>query len=279
MPMPLKRGFNIKVEYISTTAKYMMRSTDVYTEYYGIGYLISGDREIVTPDGIYFIHAGDISVIDIGLYHRTLAISSRPYERYGVKFTPKIIHNLIRTIGEDKFQEFMLHKGYHLSPTAQKKVVHIFEDMLYEYEHYDGTSELVLEGMLNHLIITILKERILHASIEQKINIKDDVIMNVLSYLDIHYAENPTIEELSAIACLSRAQFMKRFKQAIGSSYKTYLNCYKIHQAQSLLNNTDHSISEIAEELGFCNANYFCNVFKSISGQNPLEFRREGRRK
>ncbi len=279
MPKPLKKGLNIHVEFIRRPAEYAMRSTDVYTDFYGLGYITSGDREIITPEGIYFIHAGDVGLTDIGYYHRTIPTSSKPYERYGVKFTPKIIRHFVQTVGEDKFKELMSHKGYHLSPQAQKKVRRILEDMLYEYEHYDGTSELILEGMLNHLLITVFKERILHTSIEQKIIVKDDAIMDVLSYLDLHYAENPTIEELSGIACLSRAQFMKRFKQAVGSSYKTYLNCYKTHQAQSLLTETDYSIGRIADELGFCNANYFCNVFKAISGQNPLEFRREGRRK
>ena len=221
-----------------------------------------------------FHHAGDVTIVNMGLYHRTTSASPKPYIRYGVKFTPQLVQNLIRTIGEDRFQEFMSHTGYHLSPAAQKKVEQIFKDMLDEYEHYDATSELILEGMLNHLIITIFKERIVHASIEAKINIRDDVIMDVLSYLDLHYASNPSIDDLAAIACLSRAQFMKRFKQATGCSYKTYLNCYKIHHAQILLTETNQSISQIAEELGFCNANYFCNVFKNICGQNPLEFRR-----
>lgn len=277
MPKPLKRGYSIHVERIQKPADYSMRTTDVYTDYYGIGYIISGDRKIITPNGIYFSRPGDVGITNIGLYHRTTSFSARPFERYGVKFTRKMVEHLIQTIGEEKFQEFMSHTGYHLKPEAQKKIEQIFADMLYEYENYDEMSELVLEGMLNHLIVTILKERILYASVSSKINIQDDVIMNVLAYLDIHYMDNPSIEELAAVACLSRAQFMKRFKKAVGSSYKTYLNCYKIHHAQSLLVNTDNSVSEIADELGFCNANYFCNVFKNISGQSPMDFRKENK--
>ena len=275
MPKPLKKGYSIHVERIKHSSDYNMRTTDVYTDFYGIGYLINGDRKIITPNGVYFIHPGDVGITNIGLYHRTSSCSVRPYERYGVKFAPKMVEHLIRTIGEEKFQEFMSHTGYHLKLEAQKKVERIFKDMLYEYENYDDTSELLLEGMLNHLIVTIQKERILDIFTGAKMNIQDDIIMNVLAYLDIHFADNPSIDELSDIACLSRAQFMKRFKMAVGSSYKMYLNCYKIHHAQNILTNTNHSISEIAEELGFCNANYFCNVFKDISGQSPMDFRRE----
>lgn len=275
MPKPMKKGLNIHVEHIVKPAEYGMRSADIYTDCYGIGYIISGDREITTPNGIYFAHPGDVGVMGMGLYHRTAAYSAQPYERYGTKFTPKMVERLINTIGENRFQEFMSHMGYRLEAGTRTKVERIFQDMLSEYENYDDTSELLLEGMLNHLIMTIMKEGILPNTIDVKINVRDNTIMKVLAYLDMHYAENPSIEELSSIACLSRAQFMKRFKMAVGSSYKTYLNCYKVRLAQALLTNTESSVGEIAQQLGFCNANYFCNVFKEISGQSPLIFRKD----
>lgn len=274
MANPLQAGRQIRVEYYSLASSHSMRTYDMYKDYYGIGYMISGDRKNITPDGIYFAHPGDIGIMNIGVYHRSESLSSAPYERYGVKFTRKMVSHLIETIGEECFEEFMSHMGYHLKKETQEKVEKIFADMLDEYEHYTDTSELVLEGMLNHLIITILKERIIHAAMHCKLNVQDDVIMNILSYLDSHYTQNPSIDELCKIACLSRAQFMKRFKLAVGSSYKTYLNTYKVRAAQKLLINTDRSITEISEQLGFCNANYFCNVFKNIIGMSPLDYRR-----
>lgn len=104
--------------------------------------------------------------------------------------------------------------------------------MLYEYEHYDTTSELIAEGLLNRLLITVLKERIIYATLPAQINVTDDIIMNTLSYLDIHYANNPSIEELASLAGLSKSHFMKRFKETTGSTYKTYLNHIKVYHAQ-----------------------------------------------
>lgn len=274
MPMPLKKGCNIHVEHIKTNASYSMRSSDVYTEFYGVGFIISGDRKIITPKGIYFSHAGDIGVMDMGVYHKTSSVSNQPYERYGVKFTPKMVGNLIQTIGNENFQDFISHGGYHLKPETQQKVRQIYEDMIEEYEHYTHTSELLLEGMLNRLLITIMREGILYSSSHIALNTTDETILDVLSYLDLHYTENPSICELAEVAGLSEPQFMKRFKAAVGSSYKTYLNCYKVRQAQNLLVNTTYSVSEIAEELGFCNSNYFSNVFHSIAKISPTAFRK-----
>lgn len=144
MPMPLKKGYNVHVEYIEKPYTYVMRAADKYTDYYGIGFIISGDRQTITPDKISFAHAG-----------------------------------------------------------------------------------------------------------------------------------NPSIETLASLAGLSESHFMKRFRECVGSSYKTYLHCYKVRLAQSMLINTKLSILQISEELGFCNANYFCKVFHKISGNSPREFREE----
>lgn len=277
MPQPLKKGYNFLVEHVKREASYQMRTTDVYTDFYGMGFIVSGDRAIITPDGVFFLKAGDIICTNIGLYHRTASASDEPYERYGIRFTPKMVERLIGVIGETTFQELMSHIGYQLTPKTQKKVMELYEAMLYEYEHYDTTSELIVEGLLNRLLITVLKERIIYATLPSQINVADDIIMNTLSYLDIHYTDNPSIEKLASLAGLSKSHFMKRFKEATGSTYKTYLNHIKVYHAQLLLTRTNKSIAEIADALGFCNANYFSNVFKEFCRVSPLRYRQNAR--
>ena len=230
MPLPLKKGFNVHIEYIEKPFNYVMRAVDIYQDFYGIGMIISGDRQTTTPEQTCFIHAGNVTPMNIGVYHQT-----------------------------------------------QIKVRQMFEDMLYEYEHYDSNSEFIIEGILGRLIITLLREGKVKESAEMKLNIQDKAIYEVLAYLDLHYAENPSVETLAALAGLSASHFMKRFRECTGSSYKTYLKCYKIRLAQSLLLHTEHSISRISEELGFCNSNYFCNVFHEIYGKSPRAFRKEHR--
>ena len=275
MPMPLKKGYNVHVEYIEKPYTYVMRAADKYTDYYGIGFIISGDRQTITPDKICFVHAGNVTPMAIGVYHRTAFLSDAPYKRYGMKFTPKIAERCIAQIGENNFNKVMSHLCYEISPECQRKVRQMFDDMLYEYEHYDTNSEFIIEGILGRLLITLLREGKAAESANIKLNIQDETMNEILDYLDLHYAENPSIETLAGIAGLSASHFMKRFRECVGSSYKTYLHCYKVRLAQSMLINTKLSILQISEELGFCNANYFCKVFHKISGNSPREFRKE----
>lgn len=274
MPAPLKKDYNVHIEYIEKPSTYVMRAIDIYTDYYGIGFIVSGDRQTTTPERIAFIHAGNVTPMTIGVYHRTASLSDAPYKRYGMKFTPKIARRCIEQIGEKNFNKVMSHLCYELSPECQIKVRQMFDDMLYEYEHYDAHSEFIIEGILGRLIITLLREGKAAESANIKLNIQDKAMNEILEYLDLHYAENPSIDTLASLVGLSASHFMKRFRECVGSSYKTYLHCYKIRLAQDMLVNTKLSISQISEILGFCNANYFCTIFHKISGNSPKEFRK-----
>lgn len=275
MAMPIKKGYQFHVEYREIPADYRMSSTEVYENYYGIGFLISGDRQVDTPEKTYFVHEGCISPMPIGLYHRSSPLSLRPYKRYGMRFTPLIAGRLIEHIGADAFNQAMSHISYELDKPEQELIIDLFEKMLYEYTHYDEHSEFVMQGMLEHIIITIIRYGRVAETSEAKLNITDEVILKSLAYIDTHYHENPSIEQLSHMAGLSKSHYMKRFRECLGSSYIVYLNHYKIKLGQGLLINTSKSITEIASQLGFCNSNYFTSTFKKICGVTPRAFRLE----
>lgn len=274
MAYPLDAGMNFKVEYIEKPSNYSMRSTDIYTEYYGIGYIVSGDRRISTSGNTFFVHKGYISPMNINMYHHTSSISMEPYARYGVKFTPAMAQRIISHIGKKKFEDVMSHASYELENSAQMYALHVYEEMLYEYENYDMYSEFILQGLLEQLIILILRKGKVTESEKIKANIQDGIILDIISYINRHYAQNPTIEELSRLAGLSESHFMKRFRESVGSTYKTYLNHYKIQIAQGLLLHTSFSLNRISEELGFCNSNYFSSTFKKYLDVSPSQYRK-----
>ena len=56
---------------------------------------------------------------------------------------------------------------------------------------------------------------------------------------------------------------------------KTYLKTLKLKHAQNLLLNTEKTIGEIAEEVGYNSIYYFCNDFKKFTGRTPLQFRKQ----
>ena len=54
-----------------------------------------------------------------------------------------------------------------------------------------------------------------------------------------------------------------------------YINRLRINQAKELLTNTDMSVFEIAEAVGFSDQNYFGRVFKKQTGTSPKKYIKE----
>ena len=53
----------------------------------------------------------------------------------------------------------------------------------------------------------------------------------------------------------------------------SYLNIMRINKSMDLLRDTDMSIAEIADMVGFCNQSYYSDCFRKIKGITPKKFR------
>jgi AraC-like DNA-binding protein len=72
---------------------------------------------------------------------------------------------------------------------------------------------------------------------------------------------------------MSESHFMSFFKRATGQSFMAYLNHFRIERAQTLLVTTDKPMSDISQEMGFCDQSYFGTVFRKVVGMTPAAYR------
>ena len=73
---------------------------------------------------------------------------------------------------------------------------------------------------------------------------------------------------------VSADYFTKMFKDSIGKTPIEYINGLRVNRSMELLFKTEKSMSEIADEIGFCNPNYFHKIFKQYTDQSPLAYRK-----
>ena len=68
--------------------------------------------------------------------------------------------------------------------------------------------------------------------------------------------------------------FTKMFKDTIGRTPIEYINGLRVNEAMRRLAETEESMADIADAIGFCNPNYFHKIFKQYMDSSPLAYRK-----
>lgn len=272
MPIPIPNGKQITVQKNLYPHNFCMDSMEISTNHYDINYVITGDRKMITPLQSYSYHAGDISLGEPYIYHRTISESDTPYERYLIKFTPEFVKPFIKHVGRDIFNELYEQKLFHFSAPMRIKIEHMLCEMLEEYNKNAAYKEIILQGMLYRLLTTIYENK-LNVNITRYKSPLTEPILNAIYYIENNYDKNITLEGLAKKAHFSCSYFSRLFSSQLGMSFTEYLSNVRIRHVKMLLIQTNKSIMEIALDTGYCHGDYLSSQFKKKTNMTPLEFR------
>ena len=96
---------------------------------------------------------------------------------------------------------------------------------------------------------------------------------NMLQYIDEHYSDNITINEIAESVSLSVSECLRCFHRTIGTTPIQYLRSLRIKKAAELLTNTDMKIVDVGIICGFQDMSYFAKTFRNIYGCTPSQYR------
>ena len=104
-------------------------------------------------------------------------------------------------------------------------------------------------------------------------NMDSEVITAVMTYINNHYREELSLEDVARFAGFSRYYFSRSFKRQTGYSFKDYLCQKRLQVAMDLLIRTNHSMRDVAIESGFGSVATFNRVFREKKGCTPTQYR------
>ena len=90
-----------------------------------------------------------------------------------------------------------------------------------------------------------------------------------------NFKNNISLKDVAEFLNLNPTYFSSKFKAFHGIGFAEYLRNARINHAEWYLIETDLSLSDVADECGFCNSNYFGDTFKLVNGISPSEFRKK----
>ena len=127
---------------------------------------------------------------------------------------------------------------------------------------------------LEYLLVTRYRKLEVHEELLK--NTKQLKRLGVITgYLKEHYTEDISLEKLAGIFGYSPSYLSRMFQKYAKINYKTYLQDIRMAYAYRDLLNTDHTISQIALDNGFCSSRGFSGEFQKRYGILPSEMRKQ----
>ncbi|GAB6931517.1 hypothetical protein JCM10914A_55000 [Paenibacillus sp. JCM 10914] len=104
-----------------------------------------------------------------------------------------------------------------------------------------------------------------------------DIIQYVIHYLESHYAEEISLEQLAHKLNMSPTYLSGYIKEKTGSNFSDQLNAIRITKAKKLLESNNIPVAEVGSRIGYRNVTSFIRMFKKITGQTPGDYRKTHR--
>ena len=112
---------------------------------------------------------------------------------------------------------------------------------------------------------------------EEKEELAVDLIRTAKEYIQRHFTQDLSLDEVSEKVQISPYYFSKLFKKETGENFIEYLTKVRIEKAKKLLRESQMTMKEISNAVGYSNPNYFSHTFKKNVGVSPSEYKERER--
>lgn len=173
---------------------------------------------------------------------------------------------------------------------TKDKFPHIYEDiyqtlvqMRNEYFNNNEYGELTIYAQLINLLVKFGYNHINTTNLFPNVRLykqKEYVqkFNELLEYIDTHYMEELSLEQVADNIGFSKFHFSRLFKQYTNFTFCDYLCYRRIKAAEEFLMMPDYSITEVALQSGFPSISTFNRIFKQQKGCTPSEYRSKNNR-
>lgn len=204
---------------------------------------------------------------------------SRPGElRYGNISVPETSTDFFYFVVKDDLQNGVFLRLLENLPNYFPPSPSI--DLLWEalWQSYSSRTDAVSEIQADcHFLIflTHLLKSTNNTPLPSQALPHQNALFEAIGYMREHLDQNVSVSDMAAHIGYSPSHFHFLFKSYTQHTPYAYFLSLKINQARFLLLNTDKTLTEISEELGFSKVSQFCNAFKKEFGITPAKFRKQ----
>ena len=233
---------------------------------------LEGMVTYTVEDRIYHVRKGEVLIVPPDTLH-SLSMGEGS-SRYLFLFES----DALMAMRDLKAMASYFHKPFHLrdGSDAHVRVRELLLRAQDAYDQHDMLWNTICYSCLLQIYVT-LGQRYLsgvrRASGDAPGNMDSEVINSVMTFINNHYREELTLEDVAKFAGFSRYYFSRTFKRQTGYSFKDYLCQKRLQVAMDLLIRTNRPMRDVALESGFGSVATFNRVFRESKGCTPTQYR------
>lgn len=224
----------------------------------------SGEGKMIIGEKEFTLTPGSGAFFKPGIGHEYYSTKS-PWKTYWITFEGYAVNEMCNYIFHGDWSVFSL--------SSQQSIEH----------HLDRICKTaaIQDLYCNHRLSVLLYEFLilLRTTINQNAFHKKPVIGNqlqkVIRYIEHHYKDCITLDELASAIHVTPQHLCRLFKQTYNMRPFDYITRYRLKCAKELLlSREDYPVKAIAAMVGYNDTSYFCATFKEYEGCTPVEFKR-----
>ncbi|MFJ9290317.1 AraC family ligand binding domain-containing protein [Bacillus halotolerans] len=241
----------------------MQKFPNHFHDYYVIGFIEKGQRYLACQNQEYIINPGDLLLFNPRDTHSCEQIDGRTLDYRCINLMPDVMMKAVEEItGAGHLPYFSHHVLFRHELTSSLQELHILISK--------EMQALRKEELFLHLLEELIR-RYSDVTFLNSIPEPSDEVKMVCGFLEEHYAENVTLNDLSELTGWSKYHLLRSFTKQKGITPNSYLETIRINQAKKLLEQGIRPI-DAAFQTGFSDQSHMTKFFKRQVGLTPKQY-------
>jgi AraC-like DNA-binding protein len=160
---------------------------------------------------------------------------------------------------------------YELILSNRRHIEGLFSELVELWSSFSPGNDFKIISLQLQLLIPFLEANDVHEQEKHQLEIKR--FQPVLDAINNQLANPPSVPELARLIHLEPSYFTRLFTRHFGMPPVRYILQQRIRQAQLFLRQTDRTIDDVGEALGFVDGFHLSKVFKKFTGLSPGKYR------
>jgi AraC-like DNA-binding protein len=261
---------NAKLRYASR-AKYEddWHSTMHMHPFTELFYVVHGSGHFKIQDKDFTVKEDDLIIVNANVLHTESSKDSNPLEYIvlGIDGISLIINGSSNHCGTTTSYSI-----YNYSK-CKDEILFYLDTILKELQGCGKHYQSICQNIMEILIFNIRRRTESNLVLASTKSINKDCAF-IKKYIDVHYASELSLDSLASVAYMNKFYLVHEFKKYTGSSPIDYLIEKRISVSKNLLKNTQYSMKQITEIVGFNSQSYFNQIFKKKVGTTPTKYRK-----